>query len=75
MEKHVESIPVFEDAAKTVHESLAETFDSETHAYNWLQSLKTYVFPVFGKKSADTIDSADVLQAIGPIWFRFMTAR
>jgi len=60
--------PTFEDAAMIVHTNLAATFESETHAYNWLQSLKTYVFPKFGKKLVDTIDSADVLAAVGPIW-------
>jgi integrase len=40
---------------------------SETHAYNWLQSLETYVFPVFGHKAVDQIDSADVLAAIKPV--------
>jgi integrase len=62
------SIPTFEDAARIVHESLSETFDSETHAYNWLQSLETYVFPVFSKRTVDKITSADVLTVIGPIW-------
>ena len=38
-------IPTFEEAAGTVHTNLSTTFESETHAYNWLQSLKTYVFP------------------------------
>jgi hypothetical protein len=33
-----------------------------------LQTLKTCVFPVFGKKTVDKIDSADVLLAIGPMW-------
>jgi integrase len=67
-EKVVETIPVFEDAAIKVHTELAKTFDSDVHSHNWLQSLKTYVFPIFGKKTVDKIDSADVLQAIGPIW-------
>jgi hypothetical protein len=33
-----------------------------------LQTLKTCVFPVFGKKTVDKIDSVDVLLAIGPMW-------
>jgi integrase len=67
-EKRTAAIPVFEDAATIVHKELAKTFDSEDHAHNWLQSLKTYVNPVFGKKTVDKIDSSDVLAAIGPIW-------
>jgi integrase len=61
-------IPTFEEAAGTVHKNLSTTFESETHAYNWLQSLRTYVFPKFGKKPVDRIDPADVLSAVGPIW-------
>jgi integrase len=63
-----ESIPSFEAAAKEYHGTLKETFSSEDHAYNWLQSLELHVFPVFGKKTVDKIDSADVLAAIGPMW-------
>jgi len=62
------NLPTFEGAALAVHATLSETFESETHSYNWLQSLKTYVFPVFGNKTVDKVDSADVLSAIGPIW-------
>src|SRR5215467_14217751 len=31
-------------------------------------SLDLHAFPVFGKKTVDTIDSSDVLKAIGPLW-------
>jgi integrase len=41
---------------------------SEVHAYNWLQSLETYIFPAFGSKSVDQINSDDVKNAIIPIW-------
>src|SRR5262245_58804682 len=49
-EQFTYSIPTFEAAAKEVHTKLKPTFHSERHAYNWLQSLDTYVFPKFGKK-------------------------
>jgi len=65
---HESSIPIFEKAAIEVHKNLKPTFKSETHAYNWLQSLKTYVFPVFGHKRVDTIDSNDILECLTPIW-------
>ena len=63
-----DSIPAFETVARIVHKSLSETFESETHSYNWLQSLETYVFPAFGKRTVDKINAGDVLTAIGPIW-------
>jgi integrase len=67
-EQRETSIPTFESAAREFHETLKPTFSSETHAYNWLQSLETYVFPIFGKKLVDKIESADIIQAIGPMW-------
>jgi integrase len=63
-----QSIPSFETAAKEFHGTIKETFDSETHAYNWLQSLELHVFPKIGKKMVDKIDTADILEMIGPIW-------
>jgi hypothetical protein len=56
LEKRV--IPTFKEAAITFHGQIAETFDSEDHAYNWLRSLELYVFPVFGSKTVDTVDSS-----------------
>jgi integrase len=69
-EQHASSIPTFESLAGIVLQSRTtgdNAFD-ETHAYNWIQSLRTYVFPIIGKKTVDKIDSADILAAIGPIW-------
>ena len=66
IEKRV--IPTFKDATLTFHAQISETFDSEQHARNWLRSLEQYVFPVFGSKTVDVIDTADVLRAVGPIW-------
>src|SRR5262249_11312138 len=61
-------VPTFEEAARIVHDGLKKTFHSETHAYNWWQSLELYVLPKIGKMTVDKINSADVLAAIGPIW-------
>ena len=61
-------VPTFKQAALTVHGSLAKTFRSEDHARNWLRSLELHVFPDFGSKTVDAIDTADVLRTIGPIW-------
>jgi len=41
---------------------------SETHAYNWMQSLETYVFPVFGDTKVNAIELDDVATALMPIW-------
>ena len=66
MERRI--VPTFKEAALTYHGQVSETFDSKQHAHNWLRSLEQYAFPAFGLKTVDTIDTADVLRAIGPIW-------
>jgi hypothetical protein len=37
-------------AATSFHAQQEKTFTNEDHAYNWIQTLKTYVFPVFERK-------------------------
>src|SRR5688572_4904660 len=54
--------PIFEDAAKQVHESHKGSWRNPKHADQWINTLTEYAFPVFGKKQVDTISSADVLQ-------------
>ena len=58
----------FKEAATKVHEALAPTFRNAKHRAQWLASLEADVFPVFGGHLVDTIDSADVLKALNPIW-------
>ncbi len=62
------TIPTFETMAVEYHAALKETLKDKDHAYNWLEVLRKYVFPEFGSKRIDHVDSADVLRAIGPIW-------
>jgi integrase len=66
--EHQGSIPTFENTAREYHKAIKATFSSETHAYNWLQSLELYVFPKIGKKMVDKIDTSDIVEMIGPIW-------
>lgn len=58
----------FKEAAKLVHESHAATFKNDKHKAQWLSSLDAYIFPAFGTRPLDAIDSADVLKALTPIW-------
>ena len=58
----------FEEAAKKVHEQHGAAFKNEKHRAQWLASLEADVFPVFGYRRVDAIDSADVLRALSPIW-------
>jgi integrase len=66
--KERRSVPTFEQAARQVHESHAATFRNEKHAAQWITTLETYVFPIFGSVRVDHVESAHVLQALSPIW-------
>ncbi len=58
----------FAQAAKQVYEINAPTWKNEKHKQTWLASLESYVFPTIGNRDITTIESADVLQVLSPIW-------
>ncbi len=58
----------FENAAAQVHASHTASWGNEKHKKQWIDTLKQYVFPHFGKKPLDKIDPADVLKSLSPIW-------
>ena len=58
----------FKEAAEKVHASHAETFRNQKHKAQWLASLGAYIFPAFGTRSVDSIDSSDVLKGLSPLW-------
>lgn len=61
-------VPTFEETARQVHQDHARTFRNVKHAAQWISTLETYVFPFFGARGVDTIESSDVLAALSPIW-------
>ena len=67
-ERRQRKVPTWEEAAREVHRSRAETFRSTKHAAQWIGSLERHVFPVFGSLRLDQIESGDVLKALSPIW-------
>ncbi len=61
-------IPTFKQAATMVHEEHSATWKNRKHAAQWINTLKQYVFPLFGGRPVDQIDTADVLNALSKIW-------
>jgi integrase len=61
------SIPTFRAAAKTTHEALKSGW-SEKGAKTFINSLENHVFELMGDKRVDTITSADITEALAPIW-------
>ncbi len=58
----------FKEAAEAYIAAHSVGWKNEKHAYQWPQSLGTYVYPVFGDLPVQTIDTALVIQALKPIW-------
>ena len=58
----------FKAAAVKVHDLSKPTWRNDKHGDQWINTLTTYVFPVFGSKRVDAVTSADVLAALSPIW-------
>ncbi len=61
-------VPTFEEAAILVHKEHAPTWKNEKHAAQWISTLKTYVFPLFGNRPVDQVDTPEVLNALSRIW-------
>jgi Arm DNA-binding domain len=62
------SVPTFAEAAVSTLEQHRAGWRNKKHAAQWLTSLKLHVFAVLGNKRVDQIETADVLQALSPIW-------
>jgi integrase len=58
----------FRAAAKKVHEAHSATFRNAKHTAQWLASLEADVFPAFGDRPVDAIETGDVLKSLSPIW-------
>jgi integrase len=61
-------IPDFAEAARKVHASHSGGWKNKKHSDQWINTLTLYVVPHFGTKRVDLVDTADVLQALLPIW-------
>ena len=58
----------FEQCAERYLAAHQAGWGSSKHAHDWAQTLKTFVFPVFGALPVQAIDVALVMKALEPIW-------
>lgn len=63
-------VPSFKTAAEEVHANQVTAWKNKKHRDQWLNTLKTYVFPHFGDQRVDQISTPDILKALGPIWLK-----
>src|SRR5471030_648521 len=61
-------IPTFQEAAEHLHAELLPSWKNVKHGQQWINTLKTYVFPIIGNKKVDNVTTADVLGILSPIW-------
>ncbi len=66
--KERRAVPTFKALAETVHEAYAASWKNAKHAQQWINTLGEYVFPHYGDKRVDHVDSADIMKAILPVW-------
>jgi len=62
------TVPTFKYAATQFHAAHSATFKNAKHKAQWLASLEADVFPAFGDRPVNAIESADVLKALSAIW-------
>jgi len=63
-------VPTFEQTAREVHKTHSASWKNVKHTQQWINTLKDYVFPVFGSLRVDQVHTPEVLKALSPIWLK-----
>jgi integrase len=58
----------FEECANEYHRLHSAGWKNVKHGKQWLSTLTTYAFPVFGTKDVSSVSKADILKVLEPIW-------
>ncbi len=66
--KSLRKIPTFGEAAEAVHAAHKSSWKNAKHQAQWINTLRTYAFPFFGDLRIDLVTSAEVVEALTPIW-------
>lgn len=62
------SLPTFEEASCRYHELHKGSWRNPKHADQWINTLRTYAFPLIGKETVDRIDASQIQSVLIPIW-------
>jgi integrase len=60
--------PTFSEAARACHKAIKDGWRNQHHSDSWLASLDNHIFPHIGGLRVDEVTSADVRDALAPIW-------
>ena len=67
--KHTDkAIPKFAEAAERLWRLKQPSWRNAKHAQQWINTLKDHVFSHIGSRRINSIESADILQVLAPIW-------
>jgi integrase len=58
----------FAQCAVEYHKLHADGWKNAKHADQWINTLTTYAYPVFGDRDVSAVTKADVLRVLEPIW-------
>lgn len=67
-QERIHAIPTFEEAALTCFNELKSGWKNAKHTQQWINTLKTYVFPYIGRYKLDEITPRLVADALRDIW-------
>ena len=63
-----ETVPTFEQVARTVHQHHLKVWRNGKHAWQWIATLEAHAFPFIGDKPVNKIETGDILRILLPIW-------
>jgi integrase len=61
-------MPTFKEAAEAVHKEHTKAWKNAKHSDQWINTLASYAFPVFGDRKVDQVQTPDILKALTPVW-------
>ena len=61
-------VMTFEEAGKLVHKDLSAGWKNAKHGAQWLNTLKSYVFPKIGSNAISELKANDFANVLRPIW-------
>ena len=63
-----ETVPSFEQVARSVHESHLKVWRNGKHTWQWIATLEAHAFPFIGEKPVNKVETCDILRILLPIW-------
>ena len=63
-----EATPTFKQAAEEFHAQVARGWRNGKHGAQWLNTLKSYAYPVIGSMPVDQIGAREIQRLLMPIW-------